>query len=259
MLRTLCEWHNPLLVLKTVESGFIHQPLSVLPMNSVQSMLQDIEMEVKLTRQMIGKDALSDRVMAAIKQVPRQQFVSEELQPLAFYNGPLPIGAGQTISQPYIVALMSDLLETQPDGSILEIGTGSGYQTAVLACLVRQVYSVEIIEELAAASRKRLKELGYRNVTVHSGDGYQGWPEHAPYDGIIVTAAAPHIPQPLLDQLRVGGRLVIPVGQPFSYQELMVLEKKPNGSIETRNVLGVSFVPMTGKYTEVTGYIDEDE
>lgn len=214
-------------------------------------------MEVKLTRRMIGKNALSGRVMAAMKQVPREQFVSEQLQPLAFCNGPLPIGAGQTISQPYIVALMSDLLETMPEHTLLEIGTGSGYQAAVLACLVRQVVSIEIIKELAVGSRKRLKELGYRNVTVHTGDGYQGWPEHAPYDGIIVTAAAPHVPQPLLDQLKVGGRLVIPVGLPFSYQELMVLEKKPDGIITTRNVLGVSFVPMTGKYTEVNRYVDE--
>ncbi|MDD1620542.1 MAG: protein-L-isoaspartate(D-aspartate) O-methyltransferase [Methylococcaceae bacterium] len=227
-------------------------------MTSVQSMLQDIEIEVKLTSHMIGKKALDARVMAAMARVPRQEFVPEELQGRAFYNGPLPIGKGQTISQPYIVALMSDLLNPKEDHVILEIGTGSGYQTAVLACLVRQVYSIEIIEELSVASGERLERLGYHNVELRSGDGYHGWLEHEPYDGIIVTAAAPHIPRPLIDQLRVGGRLVIPVGEPYAYQELKVLEKKAEGKIETQNVLGVSFVPLTGKHAEDTAYRDDD-
>lgn len=223
-------------------------------MNSLDSMLQDIEIEVKLTRYMIGKEALDERVMAAMRRVPRQHFVPEELQARAFYNGPLPIGMGQTISQPFIVALMSDLLDPQPEHTILEIGTGSGYQTAVLACLVNQVYSVEVIEELSTASAERLDRLGYHNVSLRSGDGYYGWPEHAPYDGVIVTAAAPHIPQSLVDQLRVGARLVIPVGEPYSYQELKVLEKKPDGKIETRTILGVSFVPLVGRHTTDTAY-----
>jgi len=170
----------------------------------------------------------------------------------------LPIGKGQTISQPFIVALMSDLLNPQPEHSVLEIGTGCGYQTAVLACLVRQVYSVEIIEELSVASGERLDRQGYTNVELRSGDGYNGWPEHAPYDGIIVTAAAPHVPQPLIDQLRVGGRLVIPVGYPYSYQELRVLEKQAEDKIETRCVLAVSFVPLTGKHSTDTAYRDDD-
>jgi protein-L-isoaspartate(D-aspartate) O-methyltransferase len=143
---------------------------------------------------------------------------------------------------------MSDLLNTKPSDVILEIGTGSGYQAAILSELVQQVYSIEIIEDLAIIARKRLNELGYDNVEVRNGDGYYGWPEHAPYDGIIVTAAAPHIPQPLIDQLRPGARLVIPVGLPYSYQELMVVEKKANGEIETRMVLGVGFVPLTGDH-----------
>jgi protein-L-isoaspartate(D-aspartate) O-methyltransferase len=214
-------------------------------MNSVASMLQDIETEVKLTSHLIGKAALAERVMAAMQQVPRQQFVPTELQWLAFRNGPLPIGAGQTISQPYIVALMTDLLNPQPEHRVLEIGTGCGYQTAVLACLVQQVYSIEIIKELAAHTGERLKNLGYHNINLRIADGYDGWPEHQPYDGIIVTAATPHIPEPLLKQLRVGGRLVIPLGYPHSYQELQVVEKKSDGSIKAQAVLAVSFVPLT--------------
>ncbi len=152
---------------------------------------------------------------------------------------------------------MSDLLNPEPDHVILEIGTGSGYQTAVLASLVRQVYSIEIIEELSAASREKLDKLRVHNVNLCAGDGYHGWPEHAPYDGIIVTAAAPHIPRPLIDQLRIGARLVIPVGEPYSYQELKVLEKKAEGKIEIQNVLGVSFVPLTGKHS-TNLYLQDD-
>jgi protein-L-isoaspartate(D-aspartate) O-methyltransferase len=144
---------------------------------------------------------------------------------------------------------MSDLLNTTSSDMILEIGTGSGYQTAILSQLVRQVYSVEIIADLATSADRRLTKLGYSNIEVRNGDGYFGWPEHAPYDGIIVTAAAPHIPGPLIDQLQPGARLVIPVGLPYSYQELMVVEKKANGEIEIQKVLGVSFVPLTGDHT----------
>ena len=215
-------------------------------MNNLQRMLKDIEMEVELTRSYIGKDSLDKRVMAAMNQVPRHQFIPEDLHYCAYNNGPVPIGSGQTISQPYIVALMSDLLNTKPTDIILEVGTGSGYQAAILAELVKQVYSIEIIEGLADKARNRLNKLGYDNVELRTGDGYFGWPEHAPFDGIIVTAAAPYIPKPLLDQLRVNARLVIPVGFPYSYQELFVAEKKANGEIDTQMILGVSFVPLTG-------------
>ena len=222
-------------------------------MKDLQCMLNDIEMEVHLTRHLIGKNSLDDRVMAAMRQVPRHEFLPEDLRYCAYDNGPAPIGSGQTISQPYIVALMSDLLNTRPSDIILEIGTGSGYQAAILCQLVQQVYSVEIIEDLATMARKHLNKLGYNNVEVRNGDGYFGWPEHAPYDGVIVTAAAPYIPKPLIDQLRTGARLVIPVGFPYSYQELMVVEKRANGEIETRKVLGVSFVPLTGEHeAEIT-------
>lgn len=215
-------------------------------MNGLQRMLNDIEMEVELTRHLIGKDALDDRVMETMRQVPRYEFLPTNVRFLAYENGPAPIGSGQTISQPYIVALMTDLLNTKSTDTILEIGTGSGYQAAILSKLVKQVYSVEIIEELSTKACLRLKKLGYNNVTVRTGDGHFGWPEHAPFDGIIVTAAAPDIPQPLIDQLRIGASLVIPVGLPYSYQELMVIEKKANGETENRKILGVSFVPLTG-------------
>lgn len=216
-------------------------------MNAVQRMLDDINMEVKLTRNLTGKDALDERVLAAMRQVPRHQFIPGELSLNAYDNRPLPIGAGQTISQPYIVALMTDLLNPEPGDTILEIGTGSGYQAAVLSPLVRQIYSIEIIETLADKARTKLKQLNYPNIEIRAGDGYCGWPQHAPYDGIIVTAAAPHIPEPLVDQLKPGARLVIPVGLPYQYQVLMTVGKKNDGSIETRNILGVSFVPLTGK------------
>ena len=225
-------------------------------MKDLQRMLNDIEMEVHLTRHLIGKNSLNDRVMTAMKKVPRHEFLPPDLRYCAYDNGPAPIGSGQTISQPYIVALMSDLLDTKPSDIILEIGSGSGYQAAVLSQLVQQVYSVEIIEDLATTARKRLNKLGYNNVEIRNDDGYFGWPEHAPYDGIIVTAAAPHIPQPLIDQLRTGARLVIPVGFPYSYQELMVVEKRANGEIETQMVLGVSFVPLTGEHDIKTPHKD---
>lgn len=215
-------------------------------MNDLKRMLNDIDREIELTRHLIGKDELDTRVMAAMTRVPRHEFVPGFLRYLAYNNGPAPIGSGQTISQPYIVALMTDLLNTRPTDVILEVGTGSGYQAAVLSQLVARVYTLEIIEILAAKAGERLRRLGYDNVVVHHGNGYYGWPEHAPYDGIIVTAAAPRIPQALIEQLRAGARLVIPVGPPYSYQELMLLEKKADGEIDSRKILGVSFVPLTG-------------
>ncbi|MCK9382555.1 MAG: protein-L-isoaspartate(D-aspartate) O-methyltransferase [Sulfuritalea sp.] len=210
-----------------------------------KAMLRDILEEVAMTRYEIGKDALDERVMAAMAKVPRERFVGTYDRYRAFVNGPLPIGYGQTISQPYIVALMSDLLEPRPDSIVLEVGTGSGYQAAVLAELVQQVYSMEIIDALASAAGERLQELGYDNVTVRHGDGYRGWPEHAPFDGIIVTAAAPHVPPPLVEQLKPGGRLVIPIGEPADIQQLMLVEKRGDGSVSSRSMLMVAFVPLT--------------
>ncbi|MDH3526239.1 MAG: protein-L-isoaspartate(D-aspartate) O-methyltransferase [Gammaproteobacteria bacterium] len=211
---------------------------------AVKRMLDTIEDEVHYTRSLIGKDALDPRVMTAMGKVPREQFVPPNLRPLAYDNGPLPIGHGQTISQPYIVALMTDLLQLQPEHAVLEVGTGSGYQTAVLAQLARKVYTIELVSELGEDSAERLRALDYTNIEYRIGNGYAGWPEHAPYDGIIVTAAAAHIPPALVEQLRPGGRLVIPVGLPYMHQELMLVEKDAGGGTHTRDILGVAFVPL---------------
>jgi len=215
-------------------------------MSDLDRMIRDIETEVDLTRHYIDKDAFDARVMAAMRQIPRHEFLPEESRHQAYYNGPAPIGCGQTISQPYIVALMTDLLEASPADVILEIGTGSGYQAAVLSKLVKKVYSIEIIENLARKAQQRLVKLGYDNVEVRNDNGCFGWSEHAPFDGIIVTAAAPLIPQAWVDQLRAGARLVVPVGLPYGYQELIVYEKTAKNEMKSRTVLGVRFVPLTG-------------
>ena len=186
-------------------------------------------------------------VLAAMERVPRHEFVPEQYRDQAYEDYPLPIGYGQTISQPYIVALMTELLQLTNTDRVLEVGTGSGYQAAILAEIVAEVYTIEIIQELAAEARERLKRLGYHNVHVRHGDGYYGWEEHAPYDAIIVTAAPDHIPQPLVQQLRDGARMVIPVGPPGGYQTLWLVTKE-KGKITKRNVTGVLFVPLTGEH-----------
>lgn len=207
-------------------------------------MIADIESEVLYTRNMIGRSSLDKRVMSAMREVPRDKFVPDNAKPFAFANGPLPIGHGQTISQPYIVALMTDLLNPDRDDVVLEIGTGSGYQTAVLACLVKKVYSMEFIKTLSEAASARLARMGYHNIKTCTGNGHQGWPQYAPYDGIIVTAAASHIPEALIEQLKPGGRLVIPVGLSGFHQELMLFEKDPQGEPRVSSLLGVAFVPL---------------
>jgi len=212
-----------------------------------EEMLRTIEAECRYTQGLTGKSRLSARVMAAMGKVAREEFVPKAMRTNAYGNSPLPIGNGQTISQPFIVALMTDLLEPEPADVILEIGAGSGYQAAVLAELVKEVHTIEIIPTLAQTAGERLTSLGYANVTVTEGDGYQGLPQHAPYDGIIVTAAAPHIPPPLLAQLRPGANLVIPVGQPHSVQELMVVRKDIQGKAHKEMALAVAFVPLTGE------------
>jgi protein-L-isoaspartate(D-aspartate) O-methyltransferase len=189
---------------------------------------------------------VSARVLAVMDKVPRHRFVPDGELFSAYYNQPLPIGHGQTISQPYIVALMTDLLKADRRSTVLEIGTGSGYQAAVLAELAGRVYSIEIVAPLAAQAAKVLRELGYDNVEVKTGDGSLGWPEHAPYDGIIVTAAAEQIPQALLDQLKPGGRLVIPVGGRFDVQQLLLISKDSSGAFQRENIELVRFVPLTG-------------
>jgi protein-L-isoaspartate(D-aspartate) O-methyltransferase len=211
----------------------------------MQHMLEDIRIEVQMTKGYTGYAQFSEAVMNAMAKVPRHEFVPAAMQLFAYANGPLSIGHGQTISQPYIVALMTELLAVGDEAKVLEIGTGSGYQSAVLAQLVKQVYSMELVEALGREAGARLARMGYRNIETSIGDGYLGWPEHAPYDGIIVTAAAPYIPEPLIEQLKPGARLVIPVGEPFSGQELLVVEKGPEGGAQQRSVLPVAFVPLT--------------
>ncbi len=192
-----------------------------------------------------GRDVRSPRVLSALSTVPRHEFIPPESRALAYADRPLPIGFGQTISQPFIVAYMTEQLEPQPAHRVLEIGTGSGYQAAVLSSLVADVYTIEIVQPLARRASADLDRLGYRNVHVRAGDGYRGWPEAAPFDSIIVTCAPDHVPAPLVAQLKEGGRMVIPVGD-YGAQRLHVLEKV-SGRLEERAVLPVSFVPMTGR------------
>jgi len=199
--------------------------------SKTQHMIEVIESEVEYTRSMIGRDKFAPRVMAVMEKIPRDEFVPEDLKFSAFDNGPIPIGHGQTISQPYIVALMTDLLELEPAHIVLEVGTGSGYQTAILSQLCKQVYSIEVIADLSKTAVTHFKKLGYNNIETCVGNGYQGWLEHAPYDSIIVTAAATYISEPLKEQLKPGGKMVIPVGLPLMHQELMLVEKDLEGEI----------------------------
>lgn len=197
-----------------------------------------------VTRQIADRGVRDERVLAAMRKVPRHEFVPAAEKRHAYRDTPLPIGEGQTISQPYIVALMTELAQPDPSDRVLEIGTGSGYQAAVLAELVQHVYTIEIEPALAQRANQALDRIGYRNVTVRAGDGYAGWPEHAPFDIVMVTAAPDHIPQPLIDQLKTGGRMVVPVGPIASTQQLRVLEKDTTGKVSTRVVAPVRFVPL---------------
>jgi protein-L-isoaspartate(D-aspartate) O-methyltransferase len=211
-------------------------------------MVHAVQMDVRATGGYIGKSVLDARVMAAMGKVARHEFVGEELIEHAYANRPVPIGYGQTISQPYIVALMTDLLGVSTGDRVLEVGTGSGYQAAILAELVDQVFTIEIIEPLGVSARKRLRRLGYENVSVRVGDGYYGWKERAPYDAVIVTAASGHIPPELVAQLKPGGRMAIPIGTPFVTQQLTLVQKRLDGKTTTRRILPVRFVPLTGAH-----------
>jgi protein-L-isoaspartate(D-aspartate) O-methyltransferase len=192
-----------------------------------------------------GRDITNQKILAAMAAVPRHEFVPETVRAMAYGDHPLPIGHGQTISQPYIVAFMTEQLQPRPTDRVLEIGTGSGYQAAVLSALVSEVYTIEIVEPLASRAEADLRRLGYKNVKVKAGDGYKGWPEAAPFDTIIVTCAPEHVPQPLVDQLKDGGRMIVPVGPAYD-QKLYLLQKRGK-KVEQRAVLPVRFVPMTGK------------
>ncbi|MGZ5055044.1 MAG: protein-L-isoaspartate(D-aspartate) O-methyltransferase [Methylobacter sp.] len=213
-----------------------------------QALVSIIKAQVKRTRDFLRQDALDDRVIDALLKVPRHEFVPESERPYAYDNRPLPIGFGQTISQPYIVAIMTDLLKLKKTDRVLEVGTGSGYQAAILAELADSVYTIEIIEPLAVHAAANLKLAGYDAVHTRTGDGYYGWEEAAPFDGIVVTAVASHIPPPLIKQLKPGGRMIIPVGAQFMTQYLILVTKGADEKITTRQILPVSFVPLTGKH-----------
>jgi len=201
--------------------------------------------EIRATYRAAATGSPDEAVLQAMVRVRRHDFVPPELEASAYDNRPLPIGSGQTISQPYIVALMTDLARVKKGDRVLEVGTGSGYQAAVLAEMGATVHTIEIVPALAATARERLARLGYSGVSVVAGDGYEGIPAHAPYDAIVVTAGAGHVPPALVSQLKPGGRMVIPVGDPLGYQELTIVEKAADGSVKTRNVIPVRFVPLT--------------
>jgi len=213
-----------------------------------QKMVRAIEADVRATSLHINKKSLDPRVMSVMGKVERHRFVPPSEQSWAYANRPLPIGHGQTISQPYIVALMTDLINVDPGDRVLEIGTGSGYQAAVLAEMGAEVFTIEIIEPLARQASGRLAELGYGQIKTRQGDGYYGWQEEEPFDAIVVTAAADHVPPPLIRQLKAGGVMIIPVGGRFLVQQLVLVTKDSAGSVTTRQILPVRFVPLTGDH-----------
>ena len=211
-----------------------------------QAMVAEVASMARIFGAGTGRETIDPRVLGVLGRVPRHEFVSQDLRARAYDNRPLPIGHGQTISQPYIVAVMTDLMKIGSGDKVLEIGTGSGYQAAVLAELGAQVWSIEIVEPLAGDATALLRRLGYAKVTTKIGDGYHGWPEQGPFAAIVVTAAASHVPPPLVRQLKPGGRMVVPIGAPFQTQQLMLVEKQHDGSVTTRQMMPVSFVPLTG-------------
>jgi protein-L-isoaspartate(D-aspartate) O-methyltransferase len=211
-------------------------------------LMEEIQRDARDASDYLGRRRLDARVIEAMQKVPRHEFVPRDEWRFAYENRPLPIGYGQTISQPYVVALMTDLLRLKPDDRVLEIGTGSGYQAAILAELTAHVYSIEIIRQLAENARTLLDRLGYQRVQTRIGDGYYGWAEQAPFDAIIVTAASDHVPPPLIRQLKPGGRMLIPVGSRFMTQQLVLVEKASDGTVTTRLLLPVRFVPLTREH-----------
>ncbi len=215
-----------------------------------ENMIHAIEADVRATSISLQKEALDPKVMEAMNTVPRHALVPKDQRRHAYLNRPLPIGYGQTISQPYIVAIMTDLLNPQSGHKVLEVGTGSGYQAAILSRLVKRVYTIEIIDALGKRASRDLENLGYDNIRVRIGDGYYGWEQHAPFDGIVVTAAASHIPPPLIRQLKPGGRMIIPVGSRFLTQQLLMVVKDKQGKVTTQQILPVRFVPLTGGHDQ---------
>ncbi len=219
-------------------------------MGDLEGMLQDIRAEADYVCRMTGLGQLNDQTLSAMRRVPRQHFVSKSFRSHAYENSPLPIGGGQTVPQPFIVAIMTDLVAPRPGDRVLEVGTGSGYQSAVLAQLSSELYTVEILPELAQASQYRLDEEGYSNIHYRIGDGYYGWPDAAPFDVIMVTAAVETVPLPLIDQLAPGGRMILPVGKRRFTQDLILLQKNQQGEVHSSSLLPVTFVPLAGEHGE---------
>ena len=213
-----------------------------------QELVDTIKADVAMTQDFLNQESLDERVLNAIGKVPRHEFVPSDQRPYAYENRPLSIGYGQTISQPYIVAIMTDLLKPKKTDRVLEVGTGSGYQAAILAELVGSVYTIEIVSELGEKAADNLKKSAYNTVHTRIGDGYYGWETEAPFDSIMVTTVASHIPPPLIKQLKPGGRMIIPVGGQFMMQYLVLVTKDVDEKITTRQILPVRFVPLTGKH-----------
>lgn len=214
------------------------------------AMLATIERSVGQTRVELGREHLAPSVRNALASVPRHEFVPVELRRRAYFNEPLPIGLGQTISQPYIVAIMTELLDPEPEDRVLEVGTGSGYQAAILAEIVERVFTIEIIPGLARRADEVLMRLGYDNIERRLGDGYYGWPEQGPFDGIVVTAAASHVPPPLVQQLKPGAKMIIPVGSAYFVQQLILVARNPDGEVSSEMIMPVRFVPLTGGHAK---------
>jgi len=242
----MCGWRNAVpwlaLLLGMMSSAVVAADMA----RERQAMVEEVASMARAFGAVMDKGTIDPPVLAALGRVPRHEFVSPLLRFAAYDNRPLPIGHGQTISQPYIVAVMTDYAKVGAGDTALEIGTGSGYQAAVLAELGAKVASIEIVEPLALEAAERLRRLGYAGVATKVGDGYHGWPEQGPFDVIVVTAAASHVPPPLLRQLKPGGRMVIPLGAPFQTQQLLLVEKRDDGSVTTRQMMPVKFVPLTG-------------
>jgi len=218
------------------------------PIHKHPSFAERLEERARMVSRQIEARAVKDpNVLKAMRVVPRHAFVRPIEQRYAYADRPLPIGYDQTISQPYIVAFMTEALQLDPNSVVFEVGTGSGYQAAVCAEICREVYTIEIVEELAKSAKKRLKDLGYPNVFVKAGDAFFGWPEHAPFDAVIGTAAAGRIPEPLIEQLKPGGRMILPYGSPYGFQYLVLITKDKDGKLQSKNVMPVRFVPMTGE------------
>lgn len=245
LVQSLCTSLVWVLVVLAIPSPAVSQTDALFE-KARQRLVNEIKTDVQQTSIYLDKEALDPRVMRAMATVPRHKFVPLMQRPFAYLNRPLPIGHGQTISQPYIVAIMTDLIKPKPGHRVLEIGTGSGYQAAILSEVVKEVYTIEIIRPLGEDAAARFKDLNYKNVKSRIGDGYYGWKEAAPFDGIVVTAAAGHVPPPLIQQLKSGGRMIIPVGSRFMVQHLVIVEKDMQGKVTTRQILPVRFVPLTG-------------